>query len=155
MLLVSLDAEKSTGELSLTSGDPTQPPAINLNYLSDPADLPRLTDNLRVAVKLLQSKGFKRLGLKRVSPADSDIASDEAMHSWIKANLSTALHTVNSTHMGPASDPAAVVDQRCRVHGVEGLRVADISIIPHIRRGPAATAVMVGERVAALVDDEH
>ncbi len=155
ILLVSLDAEKSSGELSLKSADPAEPPGINLNYLSDPADLPRLTENLRLAVRLLQSPGFKRLGLKRVSPADDDLVSEDVTHSWIKANLSTALHTVNSTHMGPASDPVAVVDQRCRVHGVEGLRVADISIIPHIRRGPAATAVMVGERVAALVEDEH
>ena len=90
-----------------------------------------------------------------MSPADSDLLSEETVQTWIRANLSTALHTVNSTHMGPASDPMAVVDQRCRVHGVEGLRVADISIIPHIRRGPAATAVMVVERVAALVDDER
>jgi len=57
--------------------------------------------------------------------------------------------------MGPASNPDAVVDQRGRVHGVEGLRVADISIVPRIRRGPAATAVMIGERMAALIDDEH
>ena len=68
--------------------------------------------------------------------------------------MGTSLHTTCSARMGPPSDPTAVVDQRCRVHGVEGLRVVDISIMPNItRRGPAATAVMIGERAAELFDD--
>ena len=51
------------------------------------------------------------------------------------------------------SEPDAVIDQRCRVHGVEGLRVADVGIVPAIRNGPNATAVMIGERAAAFFDD--
>ena len=91
--------------------------------------------------------------MRRVGPSDADLASDEALHAWIRSNLGTSLHTHNTTRMGAASDPSAVVDQHCRVHGVEGLRVADIGIIPLIRRGPAASAVMVGERVAGLVEN--
>lgn len=152
MLLCSLDAEKSSGEIFLKSADPTEAPGINLNYLSEPADIPRIVANLRVATELLRSPGFKRLGLKRVSPADDDLVSDDALESWIRSNLSTSLHTHSTARMGPASDTASVVDQHCRVHGVEGLRVVDISIIPAVRRGPAATAVMIGERAAALFD---
>ncbi|GAA4545259.1 hypothetical protein GCM10023175_24690 [Pseudonocardia xishanensis] len=56
--------------------------------------------------------------------------------------------------MGPNGDEAAVVDQYCRVRGVEGLRVVDTSVMPHVTsRGPAATAVMIGERVAAFFQD--
>jgi choline dehydrogenase-like flavoprotein len=77
------------------------------------------------------------------------------LHSWIKGNLGTSLHTQCSARMGPASDPTAVVDQHCRVHGVDNLRIADISIIPEvIRRGPAATAVMIGERAATFIDED-
>jgi choline dehydrogenase len=152
MLLCSLDAEKSSGEIYLTSADPDEPPGINLDYLTDPADLPRIVANLRVATDLLRAPGFKKLGLKRVNPTDEDLSSDDALRSWIRSNLSTSLHTHSSARMGPASDPAAVVDQYCRVHGVDGLRVVDISIIPGIRRGPAATAVMIGERAAAFFD---
>ncbi|MBF6619054.1 MAG: GMC family oxidoreductase N-terminal domain-containing protein [Patulibacter sp.] len=155
MLLCSLDAENSTGTISLASADPAEPPRIALNYLSDPTDLPRLAANVRTAVEILRSPEFRALKVRRVAPTDRDLASDEALHNWIRANLGTALHTVNSVAMGPASDPDAVVDQRCRVHGVAGLRVVDISIVPRVRRGPAATAVMIGERMAALIDDEH
>jgi choline dehydrogenase len=155
MLLCSLDAEKSHGEITLASADPAAPPRIALNYLSDPADLPRLAANVRTAVELLGSPAFRALKVRRIAPTDRDLATDEALHAWIRANLGTALHTVNSVAMGPATDPHAVVDQHCRVHGTERLRVVDISIIPRIRRGPAATAVMIGERMAAVIDDEH
>jgi choline dehydrogenase len=154
ILLCSMDAEKSTGEISLGSADPRDHPVIRLNYLSHPDDLPRLAANARQAIQLLDSPEFRRLGAKLVAPAGDDLSSDESLHAWIKGNLGTSLHTMCSAKMGPESDPTAVVDQRCRVHGVEGLRVVDISIIPEvIRRGPAATAVMIAERAAAFFDD--
>jgi choline dehydrogenase-like flavoprotein len=152
LLLCSLDAPKSTGRISLRSGDPHEQPVIDLNYLTDPADLPRITHNVRTALELLRSPGFKKLGLKVAAPTEDDIVDDAALNRWIKANMSTSLHTHNSVHMGPESDPEAVVDQECRVQGVEGLRVVDISIIPEIRRGPAATGVMIGERAAAFFE---
>lgn len=154
ILLCSMDAEKSTGQISLASANPHDQPLIRLNYLSHPDDLPRLTANTRLAIQLLKSPEFKRLGARVAAPARNDLASDESLHAWIKANLGTSLHTMRSARMGPESDPSAVVDQRCRVHGVDGLRVVDISIIPEvIRRGPAATAVMIAERAAAFFDD--
>jgi choline dehydrogenase len=155
ILLCSMDGEKSTGEISLASADPREQPVIRLNYLSHPDDLPRLTANARTAMRMLQGPEFKRLGAKLVRPGPADAGSDEALHTWIKGNLGTSLHTQCSARMGPASDPGAVVDQRCRVHGVENLRIADISIIPEvIRRGPAATAVMIGERAATFLDED-
>ena len=66
--------------------------------------------------------------------------------------MATSLHTHNSVHMGPSSDPMSVVDEECRVYGVEGLRVVSHLDHPQIRRGPAATAVMIGERAAAFFD---
>jgi choline dehydrogenase len=154
VLLASLDAESSTGSLTLDSPDPRQAPGIKLNYLSDPADLPRLAANVRVAVDLLRDGAFKQLDVERISPSDKDLASDATLEVWIREHLGTAYHTMNTASMGPASDTAAVIDERCRVRGVEGLRVADLSIVPRIRRGPAATAVMIGERVATLIDED-
>jgi choline dehydrogenase-like flavoprotein len=154
ILLCSMDAEKSTGEISLSSADPREQPVIRLNYLSDPDDLSRLTANARLAVELLQSPEFQQLGAKIAAPSETDRASDESLHAWIKGNLGTSLHTMCSAKMGPASDPTAVVDQRFRVHGVDGLRVVDISVMPNvIRRGPAATAVMLGERGADFLNE--
>ncbi len=154
LLNLALNKAKSTGEITLTSADPTVPPRIDFNYLSDPSDLSRMTSNLRLAIELLSSSAFKPLKVQFSAPADDD-TSDTALREWIRTNLATCLHTHNTTPMGAASDPDAVVDQRCRVHGVEGLRVADVGIVPAVRTGPAATAVMIGERVAALVNDEQ
>jgi choline dehydrogenase-like flavoprotein len=152
VLLCSLDASKSNGRVFLRTADPREQPGIDLNYLTDPADLPRVVYNLRTCLGLLRSPGFSRLGLKVASPTPDESADDEALGRWARNNMATSLHTHNSVHMGPSSDPMAVVDEECRVYGVEGLRVVDISIIPEIRRGPAATAVMIGERAAAFFD---
>ena len=106
---------------------------------------------MRVAAELLHQPAFTRIGAKLVDPLPGDLPSDASLHPWIEANLTSNLHTACGARMGPSSDAATVVDQHCRVHGVDGLRVVDISIMPNItRRGPAATAVMIGERAAEL-----
>ncbi|MEV0487815.1 GMC oxidoreductase [Streptomyces sp. NPDC050508] len=77
------------------------------------------------------------------------LADDGALDAWIASHLGTAHHTCGTAPMGPADDPATVVDQYSRVHGVAGLRVADTSVLPDAPlRGPAATAVLLGELVA-------
>ncbi|HYO34927.1 MAG TPA: GMC oxidoreductase, partial [Geodermatophilus sp.] len=77
---------------------------------------------------------------------------DRALDRWVAARLTTAVHLAGSARMGPDGDPGAVVDQHLRVRGVEGLRVADTSVLPEVpTRGPAATAVLIGERAAELM----
>ena len=143
----------SRGVIELASDDPTAQPAMDHRFLTDPADLPRIAANIRVALALVRSSPFRTI---QAQPQllDIDDSSDAALDAWIRQHLSTALHTHNSTPMGAASEPDAVIDQRCRVHGVDGLRVADVGIVPAIRNGPNATGVMIGERVAALIDEE-
>ena len=149
----ALGIEQSGGEISLASGDPTVAPRINLNYLSEPSDLAALTMIVRTALDLLGCPEFRSMNSDPHDLPSSD-ASDRELGAWIRQNIASSAHTHNSTPMGPSSDPFAVVDERCHVHGVDGLRVADAGIIPAIGIGPAATAVMIGERVAALVSEE-
>jgi choline dehydrogenase-like flavoprotein len=79
------------------------------------------------------------------------LADDRELDRWTRRHLATAIHLAGTARMGPESDPGAVVDQRLRVRGVEGLRVVDTSVMPQVTsRGPAATAVMIGERAAQL-----
>jgi choline dehydrogenase len=152
-LSCTLHRQRSVGELRLRSAKADDAPILKLNYLSHPDDLPRLREIVRIAAGLLESAPFRALDARIVAPSTAALASDAELDRWIDRNLSTQFHTACTARMGPSSDPAAVVDQRCRVHGLQGLRVVDISIMPTIvSRGTAATAVMIGERAADLFD---
>jgi choline dehydrogenase-like flavoprotein len=85
----------------------------------------------------------------RISPTDTDLASDDALDRWLLANVSTAHHLAGTGEMGPASDPLAVVDQYGHVRGLSGIRVVDASIMPDVvRANTNATVIMMAERVA-------
>ena len=97
---------------------------------------------------IIDSAAMRGIGARHGSPAGG-----EDLGSWIADNVTTAVHLCASAPMGPESDPTAVVDQYCRVRGVEGLRVVDTSVLPTApSRGPAATAVLIGERASAFFD---
>ena len=154
-LVCGLQQERSRGELRVTSTDPHVPPALHYNYFAEPVDLERMREGVRLAAELLESVPLRRLIASRTSPSDADLASDRALDHWMRTNLATAIHMSATCKMGPASDEQAVVDQFFRVHGVTALRVVDTSAMPHlIRRGPNATALMMGERAADLMKGE-
>ncbi len=143
--------QESRGRLSLVSADPATAPRIEHRYLATAADRRRLREAVRLADALLRTRALAPLVAARPEPADGVLADDRALDGWIAAHLTTAVHLTGSARMGPEGDPGAVVDQHLRVRGVEGLRVADTSVLPEVpTRGPAATAVMVGERAAEL-----
>ena len=107
---------------------------------------------MRQALQLARHDGLKELLGDRLEPADPDLVSDEALDAWILREAVTFSHISGTCRMGPLSDPMAVVDQYGRVHGLEGLRVADASIMPDLVRAPINPAVlMLGERIADLV----
>jgi choline dehydrogenase len=145
----SLQLALGAGELRLTSADPHVPPFLDYRYLTDPFDRERMRKAIRLAVRLSTDPAFKDLIVERVLPIDADLASDEALDDWLMRNLGTSHHVSATCKMGPTSDPMAVVNQYGRVHGLEGLWVADASIMPDcIRANTNATTIMIGERVA-------
>ncbi len=145
----SLQLALSSGELKLTSSDPQVQPYLNYGDLVDPFDRERMRKAIRLAIRLAQHPAFKDLIVERVNLTDADLASDEALDRWLMRNVGTSHHVSGTCKMGPASDPMAVVDQYCRVHGLEGLRVADAAVMPDvIRANTNATTIMIGERVA-------
>ena len=87
-----------------------------------------------------------------VVPGAEALRDDASLERWLLENVSTGYHAVGTCRMGPASDPLAVVGQDLRVRGVEGLYVADASIMPDITSGLTnVTAFMIGERAADLL----
>jgi choline dehydrogenase len=149
-----LQRPRSRGRVSLTSADPRVQPRIDLNYLDDPEDLRRLADGVRTAWELAHTQplaGFfgRPLPSGGLLPDDDLIASREWREDFARQTASTIFHPVGTARMGPDGDEGAVVDQYGRVRGVEGLYVADASIMPNIPRANTnLTCIMIGERLA-------
>jgi choline dehydrogenase-like flavoprotein len=153
-LSCSLQLALSAGELLLTSPDPSAQPFLNYRYLTDPFDRERMRKAIRLAVHLGADPAWQDLIIECITPTNTDLASDEALDDWLMRNLGTAHHVSGTCKMGPASDPMAVVSQYGRVHGLEGLWVADASIMPDcIRANTNATTIMIGERVADFIKE--
>ena len=147
-LMCQLTRPDSRGTLTLP--DPAGPPRIAHRYLRTEHDRRRLRHAVRIAAELL------RAGLgTRADPVGDVLGSDRALDGWIAAHLDTAQHLCGSAPMGPPDDAAAVVDPALRVHGLTGLRLADLSVLPTApRRGTAATACAIGEAAAEFLGAE-
>ena len=142
------------GELRLNSANPADQPVLDYHYLEDPFDLQRLRDTVRLCVSLGESEAFKEIIQERIEPTDAELATDEALDEFLFREVTTSQHISCTCKMGPSSDPMAVVDQHGRVHGLEGLRVVDASIMPDcIRANTNVTTMMIGERVADWIKE--
>ena len=140
------------GEIKLTSSDPHRQPALDYNYLAESFDRERLREAVRIIIDLIDHEAFKELIAERIGPTDADLVTDEALDKWMMREVSTSHHVSSTCKMGPSSDPMAVVDQYGKVHGVEGLRVADASIMPDcVRANTNVTSMVIGERVADFI----
>ncbi|CCG05427.1 mycofactocin system GMC family oxidoreductase MftG [Blastococcus saxobsidens] len=138
--------------LVLTEGDPARPPVVEYGHLVEAADRRRMREGVRLAAELLRTRALAAVGRPGDDLSAVVAAGDAALDGWIRERLTTAVHLSGTAPMGPGTDPMAVVDQRLRVRGTEGLRVADTSVLLRVpSRGPAATAVLVGERAAELM----
>jgi choline dehydrogenase len=147
-----LELAVGAGELQLVSTDPTVQPRLDYRYLEDPWDRQRLRDAVRLCARLLEHEVYQDIVAERLEPSDQALASDKALDDWLLHRVTTTQHISGTCKMGPASDPLAVVDQHCRVHGLTGLRVADASVMPDvIRANTNATTIMIAERVADFV----
>ena len=151
-LLAILNLAMGVGELSLTTADPTVQPFLDYRYLEEEFDRRRLREAVRLCVKLGQFEGFSDIIAERLEPTDAELATDEALDEFLLREVSTAQHISCTCKMGPASDPMAVVDQYGTVHGLEGLRVADASIMPNcVRANTNVTTMVIGERISDFI----
>jgi len=148
-LVPGLQRPRSRGRLRLRSANPDVPPIIDLNYLADPEDMRRMADGVRIAWRLMHEGPLAPMLKEFVNLTTEVVNSDSALKKFLRDNCTTIFHPVGTAKMGPEKDPMAVVDQYGRVRGVEGLRVADASIMPNIvRANTNLTCIMIGERVA-------
>lgn len=140
---------KSRGHIRLASKDPLAAPLIDANLLGDPADIGPLLRGLQLARRIVGSQPFARYQGVEVQPGPS-VSTEEGLVEYIRKGASTVHHPCSSCKMG--TDPNAVVDPQLRVHGVQGLRIADASVFPSIVGGNTnAAVVMIAEKAVDLM----
>lgn len=144
----------SRGHIEIRSPDPRMPPAIFPNYLSTERDVAELLAGAKFLRRLAATPTFSRLIEAELKPGP-EVRTDEDLVADMRARAFSVFHPCGTCRMGP--DPArAVVDHRLRVHGLAGLRVVDASIFPAVTSGNTnAPAIMVGEKGAALILEDH
>ncbi len=140
---------RSRGDVTLVSADPAVSPAVNPNYLADPEDWKIAVEGFHWIRKVLATETFRSV-LKQEELPGAHVQTDEQIRDYIRAWGKTDYHPVGSCRMG--HDKLAVVDAQLRVHGLDGLRVIDSSIMPNITSGNTqAPSMMIGEKGAAMV----
>lgn len=140
---------RSRGRITLHSTDPLAPPRIAPSYLADPVDLNTLVEGVKLARQVAQRKAFDPYRGPEYTPG-VPVRSDHELGAFIRQSAETCYHPIGTCRMG--SDPLAVVDTSLRVHGVDGLRVVDASVIPNQLTGhPNAPTIMIAEKAADLI----
>ncbi|MDA0822463.1 MAG: GMC family oxidoreductase N-terminal domain-containing protein [Proteobacteria bacterium] len=140
---------QSRGSVHLRSTDSRDAPQIQFNFLRDPLDQRTTVDAIRFTRQFFAASALSELRGVEFKPGPS-VNTDEDILDWVRRTAETAFHPVGTCAMG--KDPLAVVDERLRVHGINGLRIADASIMPTIVSGNTnAACMMIGEKAAELI----
>ena len=149
----TLAQPRSRGRLGLLSADPRHPPLVDPNYLAEQADVDVLCEGVELAREIVDQPAFRGVG-------DGELWAGDAPHTrakveaFVRATARTVWHPVGTCRMGRGD--GAVVDERLRVHGTQGLRVADASIMPAITAGNTnAACIMIGEKAADLIREDN
>jgi len=147
-LMPTMIYPQSRGTVRLASTDPFTAPLIDPNYLAEPRDLQTLTAGMELVRETVAHRELAREVRREVLPGTGATGDDLA--EFVRRNASGVYHPVGTCRMG--SDERSVVEPTLRVRGIEGLRVADASIMPSIVGGNTnAAAMMIGERAAELI----
>ncbi len=140
---------ESTGSIHIASADAKAAPAIRFNFLSAELDGEITVAGMRIVRRLMGAPAMEPLQCEEFAPGPA-LQSNKELLDWVKENAETTYHPVGTCKMG--SDPMAVVDDQLRVHGLQGLRVADASIMPTLTSGNTnAPSIMIGEKAADMV----
>lgn len=140
---------ESRGSLRIKSADPAVAPEIRINYLATETDRTANVEGLKILRKILQAPALKPYVVEEVEPGVK-VATDEELLSFCRQRGSTVYHPTSTCRMG--NDPLAVVDQRLKVRGIEGLRVVDASVMPDLVSGNTnAPVIMIAEKASDMI----
>ncbi|MBV6416023.1 MAG: Oxygen-dependent choline dehydrogenase [Steroidobacteraceae bacterium] len=142
---------ESRGTVRLASADPAAPPLIDQNYLNEPRDLSIMRRGVQIAREIFAQRPFDAYRGDELEPGPA-VLSDAEIDRSIRSNADADYHSVGTAQMG--RDAQTVVDERLRVHGIDGLRIVDASIMPRIVGANTNMAViMIAEKAADMILD--
>ncbi len=147
--IVNILRSESTGSIHITAPTANKPPAIRFNFLSAQLDREVTVAGMRITRRIMTAPAMQGVTTDEIAPG-VNIQSDNELLDWVRQNAETTYHPVGTCKMG--HDPMAVVDDQLRVHGIEGLRVADASIMPTLTSGNTnAPSIMIGEKASRMI----
>jgi len=139
---------KSRGWVRLASADPLDKPRVMFNYLQTPDDVTEMRACVRLTREIFAQAAFDRYRGREIQPG-ATVQSDAQIDEFVRSKVESAYHPSCSCKMGSGDDPMAVVDPQAKVHGLEGLRIVDSSIMPSITTGNLnAPTIMLAEKAA-------
>jgi len=142
---------KSRGRVRIKSADVETPPSILFNYYRHEEDIEAWRQSIRLTREIMQQPAMDPYRGEEIQPG-LNVNSDGQIDAWVKQNIESAYHPGGTCKMGEASDPLAVVDKDCRVHGLNNLRVVDASVFPSLPNGNInAPVIMVAEKIADVI----
>jgi choline dehydrogenase len=147
--IMNILRSESTGSIHVSSQAPDMPPAIRFNFMSAQLDREVTLEAMRITRRIMTAPAMRGIATDEIAPG-VNIQSDDELLDWVRNNAETTYHPVGTCKMG--SDPMAVVDDQLRVRGMEGLRVADASIMPTLTSGNTnAPSIMIGEKASRMI----
>ncbi len=145
---------ESRGHLQIKSTDPAEKPALHPNYLSTDLDRRFFVEALKYGRRVAEQPSLKAYISEEFEPGPS-VQTDDQLLAHTRKKATTVFHPVGTCKMAPESDAGSVVDERLRVRGIEGLRVADGSIMPTLISGNTnAPCIMIGEKVSDCIKED-
>jgi choline dehydrogenase len=147
--IMNILRSESTGSIHVTSKEPRTQPAVRFNFMSAQLDREVTLEAMRITRRIMTAPAMRDIATDEMAPG-VNIQSDDELLDWVSKNAETTYHPVGTCKMG--SDPMAVVDDQLRVHGMQGLRVADASIMPTLTSGNTnAPSIMIGEKASRMI----
>ena len=149
-ITISLYLATSKGSVALKSAAPDDKPIVNLNLLATESDVKRMAEGVQMASEIMDSSYLRDIVDIRTSPTNNILGDKDKFHEWLRATTTTGNHLTSTCSMGTSSNKFAVVDENCRVYGIDNLFIADASIMPdNVRANTNVTTMMIGERLSA------
>jgi choline dehydrogenase len=147
--IMNILRSESTGCIHVSSKSPNTQPAVRFNFMTAQLDRDVTLEAMRITRRIMTAPSMRDIATDEIMPG-VNIQSDDELLDWVRKNAETTYHPVGTCKMG--SDPMAVVDDQLRVHGMEGLRVADASIMPTLTSGNTnAPSIMIGEKASRMM----